>query len=284
MKTKNIDALVGATLYIKTKLLLYGFKDLSIKDMLSQAGLNVDKPFKLSFDIDNGIFCGWLRYEAEDENISFKFDKVVLKNDNKKSLVLDVIKGVDWIRYLISKPKIGRTRLAKLKREINKSINLGTEESEILLIEETIDRGFVGPARILLKISKRSIDSRDKTERIIEIINFDFSNWQEYALCDIKLDSHKQILELINRIKNIKDVNIVDIYQEICDIYGLDLGKLKNKFHVNFKFIDENNSNSYFLEEKYDAIEVRENGKLSRYSRDKKHSGIRKYRSRKSKG
>ena len=83
MKTKNIDASVGATLYIKTKLLLNGHRDLSIKNMLSQAGLNVDKPFKVSIDKDKNPFCFWLKYECDNRKISFIFDEVVKKQDKK---------------------------------------------------------------------------------------------------------------------------------------------------------------------------------------------------------
>ena len=99
MKTKKIDASVGATLYIKTKLLLHGFKDLSIKNMLSQAGLDVDKPFKVSIDKGKNPFCFWLKYECNNRKISFRFVEVVKKQDEKKILTIETLEGGVWEQF-----------------------------------------------------------------------------------------------------------------------------------------------------------------------------------------
>ena len=153
MKGKNLDITVPAVLYIKSKLLLNGFGDLSIKDMLRQIGLDVDKPFKISFENEY-----WLKYECEGKTISFHFDNDTLKSDSKKILVLDIVNEGIWERFGFFKPEIGKTRLSKISFEQkgslflkdNKEINdasliMSNDDIEEFNIDEIIRRGITGP-------------------------------------------------------------------------------------------------------------------------------------------
>lgn len=278
MKRKNLDITVLAVLYIKSKLLLNGFGDLTIKDMLRQIGLDVDKPFKISLENEY-----WLKYECGGKTISFNFSNDTLKDDESKILALDIINEGIWERFGFFKPKIGRTRLSKINQEkrvplIIKNNNIigdFTDEEEYderVYIEETINKGLTSPFEIVLKIDLSLPDTSSyENDTYVECIQFRVFNWSDYVYYNFDSKSYKKLLDFIKQLNHRKGLNIIDIYEEICSIYGLQVDNIKEKYHLNLyvsmKDAKCNLSRGYNLEEENGTIEVREDGLVSIYTR-----------------
>ena len=284
MKTKNIDASVGATLYIKTKLLLHGCIDLSIKDMLKQMGLDVDKPFKVSIDKDKNPFCFWLKYECDNRKISFRFVEVVKKQDKKKILTIETLEDGVWERFGVFHNG-SKANICKIFTEQRKNIYLspngefvsfnGNEDENFegyrISLEENMHAGVAGPYQVLLRPTIYSVSKKSGNivEKKVLYLDFIISNWGKqsfYHLNNKSADKLKKFLKDLCCFYSNSPISILDIYQEICDIYGLQIVNVQKNCQVNL-YVSDYNKHKYTLEEKNGIIEVHDNGIVSKYVR-----------------
>ena len=289
MKRKNLDITVPAVLYIKSKLLLNGFGDLSIKDMLRQMGLDVDKPFKISLENEY-----WLKYECGNRKVVFRFDETRRKQDNKKILTIYALEDCLVKTYGFFH-NVSKTNIIEIDRKDIKSIYLSNGKVVDLLdseldinaidtkisIEEIMHSGVEGPFGVIINGGVYPIDEPNTYKLLCPdfYISFSITNWNEDSYYNLNLkpnDKLDSFLRCLTQRLNSKSesISIMDVYQEICNTYGLCVENMRQNYEVRLSITDYNKQN-YSLEEKDGVIKVLENGVVSKYVRETEKGIVR---------